>query len=297
MSEWDSTVRQTNVVEVYKYYGAQPYFTSTEQAIPNGQVRTDTTTPPTHPAEVQQNTARPNTAQPDIAQANARECSLGEVQRASKLMGSSVRNMQDEKIGKVDNMMVDLPAGRVVEVIVASGGFLGLGDELSAVPPQSFHAGTQPDALTLDTTKEALANAPHFKSSDWANAENPEQIGMVYHSYNVQPYFDANAPDNTAQNVRDRNDSALTPLSQGTSAADVETTREIRKQIEAADGFSVDARNVKVITINGRVTLRGPVNTDDEKRQIADIANKVASNGNVDNQLQVENTSNTNSAK
>jgi len=58
-----------------------------------------------------------------------------------------------------------------------------------------------------------------------------------------------------------------------------------------AGKLSVDARNIKIITQNGRVTLRGTVDNQDEKRKIEEIANKVASAGNVDDQLQVENTS------
>jgi hyperosmotically inducible protein len=120
---------------------------------------------------------------------------------------------------------------------------------------------------------------------------NPDQIGAVYRSYNVQPYFS----DNTAQNVSDRDNNALTPLKQGTSPADVETTRQIRKEIMATDGLSVDAKNVKIITIDGRVTLRGVVKNEDEKRQIGDIAARVASAANVDNQLQVQRYSPTSS--
>jgi hyperosmotically inducible protein len=67
----------------------------------------------------------------------------------------------------------------------------------------------------------------------------------------------------------------------------VDTTREIRQQIMAANSLSVDARNVKVITLNGRVTLRGPVANEQEKQTIADIAAKVTPAANVDNQLQV----------
>jgi hyperosmotically inducible periplasmic protein len=216
------------------------------------------------------------------------------VEQASKLLGTSVHNLQDEKLGKVENLIVDLPAGRVVEVILASGGFLGMGDELSAIPPQSFRYGVQADTLTLDSTKEALNRTPHFKSAEWQNVNNPDQVWTVYHSYNVEPYFTTNAVDNTAQNVRERDTNSLTPLDQGNSAADMDTTREIRREIIAANGLSVDARNVKIITINGHVTLRGPVANDQEKQTIADIANKVATAGNVDDQLQVMTSSTTN---
>jgi osmotically-inducible protein OsmY len=71
-------------------------------------------------------------------------------------------------------------------------------------------------------------------------------------------------------------------------------TAQIRKEIIAAKDLSVDARNVKIITIDGHVTLRGPVNSVDEKHQIAEIANQIAGAGNVDNQLEAKLTAGTN---
>src|ERR1017187_855877 len=103
-----------------------------------------------------------------------------------------------------------------------------------------------------------------------------------------------NVVDNTARNVRDRNSRTLTPLDQGNSQADVNTTAQIRKEIIAGKDLSVNARNVKIITTNGRVTLRGPVNTAEEKRFIGEIADRIARSENVDNQLEVKLTSSNN---
>jgi sporulation protein YlmC with PRC-barrel domain len=259
LSDWQANVREPDVTQVYQYYGATPYYTVNESDRSKSQV-------PIH---------------------------LGDVQRADSIIGSPVHNLQDDRIGRVNDLIVDLPAGRVAEVVVATGGFLGMGDELSAVPPQSFRQGNEPNTLVLDTTKEALSSAPHFKSSEWPDLNDTNYMAGVYRSYNVQPYFSVggnpNEADNTAQNVRDRNGNTVTPFDQGNSQADLDTTQEIRKQIMAADGLSVNARNVKVITMDGRVVLRGTVNTPEEKRIIGNIANKVASPGNVNDQLQVEN--------
>jgi osmotically-inducible protein OsmY len=109
--------------------------------------------------------------------------------------------------------------------------------------------------------------------------------------------FTSNAtsePDNTARNVRDRNNSTLTPLAQGNSKADVATTAQIRKEILAGKDMSVSAKNVKIITIDGHVTLRGPVNTAEEKRLIGEIADRIARSENVNNQLEVKFTTNSN---
>jgi osmotically-inducible protein OsmY len=58
--------------------------------------------------------------------------------------------------------------------------------------------------------------------------------------------------------------------------------------------MSVSAKNVKIITIDGHVTLRGPVNTAEEKRLIGEIADRIARSENVDNQLEVKFTASSN---
>jgi len=98
---------------------------------------------------------------------------------------------------------------------------------------------------------------------------------------------EAKKPDNSARNERDRDSRTKTPFDQGNSKADVTTTAQIRKEVVGTKDMSVNAQNVKIITNTGKVTLRGPVNTDEEKRLIGEIANKIARAENVDNQLEV----------
>lgn len=95
------------------------------------------------------------------------------------------------------------------------------------------------------------------------------------------------SPDNTEINERDADGRTLTPLDQGQGEADIERTAEIRRKVLAAEGMSVNARNAKIITNNGKVTLRGPVTSADEKANIERIAVEVAGNGNVNNELEV----------
>jgi len=218
---------------------------------------------------------------------------LGQLQRASKVIGANVKNLQDEKLGKVENLLVDLQAGRIVTVVVSSGGFLGLGDELSAVPPTAFRYTADRETLQLDASKDSLTKAPHFKASEWPNMSEPGYNEHVYRAYRVNPYFStsqATEVDNTARNAAERTRGNLTPLDQGKSPADRTTTAEIRKQIMSQKDLSVNAKNIKIITIDGKVTLRGPVNTAEEKRRIEEIASQVATAANVDNQLEVKMT-------
>jgi len=95
--------------------------------------------------------------------------------------------------------------------------------------------------------------------------------------------------DNTAKNERDRNDTTLTPGDQGKSPADRAVTQNIRKAIVSdSNGYSATAKNIKIITINGKTTLRGPVKSDAEKTGIVTLAKTIAGEGNVDDQLEVK---------
>jgi len=74
--------------------------------------------------------------------------------------------------------------------------------------------------------------------------------------------------DNTGVNKRDRNSATLTPMDQGSSASDRAITQQIRKDLMNDKSLSFTAKNVKVITIDGKVTLRGTVKTEAERTAI-----------------------------
>jgi len=93
--------------------------------------------------------------------------------------------------------------------------------------------------------------------------------------------------DNTGVNERDRDNAAKTPIDQNENKADIDITANIRKQVVDTK-MSVNAQNVKIITQDGRVTLRGPVKSEEEKKQIEDIAHSVAGADKVDSQLEVQ---------
>lgn len=95
------------------------------------------------------------------------------------------------------------------------------------------------------------------------------------------------AADNTRVNARDRNRSTLTPMDQGSSEADRKLTQQIRQAVVADKSLSFTAKNVKIITINGKVTLRGTVKNDDERSKVAAAAKRVAGDAQVENYLEV----------
>jgi hyperosmotically inducible protein len=94
----------------------------------------------------------------------------------------------------------------------------------------------------------------------------------------------AQAPDNSAQNKSQ----TATADNQANAKADRQTTAQIRKAIVADKDLSTYAHNVKVITANGQVTLKGPVSTDDEKQKVASLAASVVSPDKIVNDLTVK---------
>jgi osmotically-inducible protein OsmY len=101
----------------------------------------------------------------------------------------------------------------------------------------------------------------------------------VGHAAEGQPAAGAADPDadNTAKNVRDRDEGSVTPLDQSNEQDDLEVTQKIRKGLMDDDELSTNAKNVKVVTTtDGRVTLRGPVDSATEKAQVVALAKNVA---------------------
>jgi len=95
------------------------------------------------------------------------------------------------------------------------------------------------------------------------------------------------APDNTAVNKRDADSAAKTPIDQNENQADIDVTANIRKRVVDTE-MSVNAQNVKIMTQDGKVTLRGPVATQEEKAQIEKLAHDVAGVPNVVSELEVQ---------
>lgn len=94
--------------------------------------------------------------------------------------------------------------------------------------------------------------------------------------------------DNTGRNQRDADGATMTPVDQGSSEADVALTQRVRQALVADDALSINAKNVKVITRDGTVTLRGVVDSVEERTRVASTASAVAGVGECINELEVQ---------
>lgn len=95
------------------------------------------------------------------------------------------------------------------------------------------------------------------------------------------------APDNSAQNERDRDHQTLTPMDQSNKPEDLSISSKIRQAVVKDDQLSIEAKNIKIITVDGTVTLRGPVKTEGERADIVAKAAQIAGDSNVHNELEV----------
>ena len=87
--------------------------------------------------------------------------------RVSKMLGGEVHNKAGDKVGDIRDLVCD-DHGRIVLAIVSTGGFLGVGDRLHAVPWEALTLGPKDDRI-LDIDKARLKAAPGFTSKTWPN--------------------------------------------------------------------------------------------------------------------------------
>ncbi len=113
--------------------------------------------------------------------------------------------------------------------------------------------------------------------------------GTVQAEQNAAIYLAADsALENTEINVRDKGNTTLTPEDQKETESDIKITADIRQAIIKNKSLSVNAQNVKIITRNGVVTLRGPVESKKESKKIKKIAKHTPGVLKVDNQLEIK---------
>lgn len=102
-------------------------------------------------------------------------------------------------------------------------------------------------------------------------------------------FLAADSPaENTERNVRDKYDTTLTPEDQIETESDVNVTADIRKAVVADESLSVNAKNIKIITRKGVVTLRGPVESQTESMKLQQIAKQTPGAVQVNNQLEIK---------
>lgn len=104
--------------------------------------------------------------------------------KASKLMGYTVESQTGEKLGTVKDMAIDAKSGRLEFVLIATGGFAGVGAQLKAVPPTALSPATAKEkTLAMKISPDRWKSAPNFSKEQIANIGNPMQMRQIYRYY------------------------------------------------------------------------------------------------------------------
>lgn len=114
---------------------------------------------------------------------------LSDAAKASSIIGMTVKNEQDHKLGKVAEIAVDVESGRIVELILSSGGFLGINNAFTAVPPQMFRLDAGRKILRMNSSAGTIGDAPRFFPATWNQCTQSNRVLQVYAYFGVHPYF------------------------------------------------------------------------------------------------------------
>jgi len=109
---------------------------------------------------------------------------------ASTLAGDSVRNAEGEDLGKVDELMIDIPSGRVAYAVLSFGGVLRMGNKLFAVPWSALSVDEDEKCFILNVDRSTLENAPGFDKDNWPDMADPAWVSRIFEHYGETPYWE-----------------------------------------------------------------------------------------------------------
>jgi sporulation protein YlmC with PRC-barrel domain len=113
---------------------------------------------------------------------------LRRVLSASTLAGDRVQNSAGEDLGKVHEIMIDIPSGKVAYAVLSFGGFLGMGDKLFALPWSALTLDEDVKRFILDIDKKKLENAPGFDKDNWPDMADNTWATAIFSYYGARPY-------------------------------------------------------------------------------------------------------------
>jgi sporulation protein YlmC with PRC-barrel domain/Cu/Ag efflux protein CusF len=213
-----------------------------------------------------------------------------EIVRASKLIGTEVQNRQGEDLGDIEDIAIDPQTGDVAYAVLASGGFLGLGEKYFAIPWSSFEPQTdeegEVDRLVLDIDKERLKEAPGFDKNNWPDMADRKWGKDIHAFYGQEPYWKRQS---TSQDeARER--LATAGMSAGSQEQDTEQYKAGSQQSGAMPARSSQQQETVTATVqevdqaSGNITLQMP----DGETVDMQVSDKLASQLQTGDRVKVE---------
>ena len=122
-----------------------------------------------------------------------------DVMAASTLDGNSVTSSDGHDVGELKEIMLDVSSGRIAYAVLSSGGFLGIGDKLLAVPWNALTLDTDNRCFRIDATAEQVRNAPGFDKDSWPSMADHVWASTVHQHYGREPYWSSDRPRDVSQ--------------------------------------------------------------------------------------------------
>ena len=107
---------------------------------------------------------------------------------ADTLIGNDVYNGDDEDLGDVKEIMLDMASGRISYAVLSFGGILGMGEKLFAVPWDALTLDTENKRFTLNVKKDSLSEAPGFDKDSWPDMADQNWARGIHDYYGTKPY-------------------------------------------------------------------------------------------------------------
>jgi sporulation protein YlmC with PRC-barrel domain len=109
---------------------------------------------------------------------------------ADSLEGNEVVNADGEDLGEIEEIMLDVPNGRIAYAVLSFGGFLGMGDKLFAIPWGALTLDADNKCFVLNVPKERLQNAPGFDKEHWPSMADMTWARDIHSYYSTKPYWE-----------------------------------------------------------------------------------------------------------
>jgi sporulation protein YlmC with PRC-barrel domain len=116
---------------------------------------------------------------------------------ADTLIGDDVYNHENDDVGDIKEIMLDVNNGRIAYAVISFGGFLGIAQKLFAVPWSALKLDTANKRFLLNVDKKRLESAPGFDKDHWPDMADPTWQNTIHSYYGTKPYI---APQDTTDN-------------------------------------------------------------------------------------------------
>jgi sporulation protein YlmC with PRC-barrel domain len=124
--------------------------------------------------------------------------------KTSAIIGRAVENPHGNELGQISDVMIEATTGNVAYAVLTSGGFVGLGGKLFAIPWRALQQPTSTKAFRLDMTEEQLKQAPGFDKDQWPDLEDRHWGDTVHAYYGQPPYWGQQLPPKTSREAEEQ---------------------------------------------------------------------------------------------